>query len=342
MACRNLERDYQIDIVIIWVDGCDSDWLETKQQFTPAVNADDRVSRYRDWDNLQYIFRGIEKFAPWVNNVFFITWGHLPKWLNTKHQKLRIINHTDYIPAEYLPTFNANTIELNFHRINELSEHFVYFNDDTFLLKKTWAEDFFRDGRPCDSAVLTAHSHTEDKNFMFMEYRATGLLNKYFKVNDVVRANRRGWFSLKYGKMLYRSWMLSRFPRFTGIWQQHLPNSLRKSTIVKLWELEGEKLHQTCLNRFRHMTDFNQWLFKNWQLASNDFYPRSVKFGKRFDIDDFDHLDNITDYIVNQKGALICINESDPKLSLEGFFAAKESINSSLDRIMPEKSSFEA
>ena len=40
----------------------------------------------------------------------------------------------DYIPAECLPTFSANTIEMNVHRIPSLAEHFVFFNDDFFLL----------------------------------------------------------------------------------------------------------------------------------------------------------------------------------------------------------------
>ncbi|WP_331836427.1 hypothetical protein [Erysipelothrix piscisicarius] len=69
----------------------------------------------------------------WVNNVYLITYGHLPDFLNVDHPKLKIINHTDYIPSDYLPTFSSHTIELNMHRIEGLSEHFVYFNDDMFL-----------------------------------------------------------------------------------------------------------------------------------------------------------------------------------------------------------------
>ena len=330
-----------IDIVIAWVDGSDAEWLAEKKKYSAGANTDDRVSRYRDWDNLQYIFRGIEKFAPWVNNVFFVTWGHLPKWLNKEHPKLKIIEHKDYIPKEYLPTFSSHTIELNFHRIKELSEHFIYFNDDTFLIKKTKSEDFFKNGKPCDCAVLTAHSHTEDRWFIFAEYRAIGILNKYFKVKEVIKNNRKGWFNLKYGKMLFRSWVLSGFPRFTGIWQPHLPNSLCKSTIVELWEKEGEKLNQTCLNRFRTMTDFNQWLFRDWQFASGNFEPRSVKFGKRFETDDNDYLRKVTNYIEKQEGSVICINDSDSNMNSDKFINAKNIINESFEKILPKKSEFE-
>jgi len=332
-------NDYPIDIVIIWVDGSDSKWLDEKKKYSPANYSDDRVSRYRDWGNLRYIFRGIEKFAPWINNVFFVTYGHLPKWLNKEHQKLKIINHKDYIPVEYLPTFSANPIELNFHRIKELSEHFVFFNDDMFLIKKTKADDFFKNGKPCDCAVFTAHSHIEDGVFTFGQYRAIGILNKYFDVKEVVKNNRRGWFSLKYGKMLFRSWVLSGFPRFTGLWQHHLPTSLCKSTMEELWEKEGEKLHQTSLNRFRNMMDFTQWLFKGWQLAKGNFYPRSVKIGRNYLVNSESVLSDVTDYIKKQKGKMICINDSE--MSEKDFVKAKNAIIKSFDEILPDKSRFE-
>ena len=34
--------------------------------------------------------------------------------------KLKLVSHKDYIPAEYLPTFNSNVIELWLHKIPEL------------------------------------------------------------------------------------------------------------------------------------------------------------------------------------------------------------------------------
>jgi len=91
------------------------------------------AARYRDRDILRYWFRGVEKYANWVHRVYFVTDNQKPSWLNTACPKLEMVDHTDFIPSCYLPTFNANTIELNFHRINGLSEHFVAFNDDMFI-----------------------------------------------------------------------------------------------------------------------------------------------------------------------------------------------------------------
>lgn len=92
----------EIDFVITWVDGSDDRWQKEKQETRKhlgiVADVDDRKERYRDWDNLQYWFRGVEKYAPWVRKIHFVTWGHLPKWLNTDHPKLRVVNHEDFIP----------------------------------------------------------------------------------------------------------------------------------------------------------------------------------------------------------------------------------------------------
>ena len=138
----------KIDFVMIWVDGADPAWRAEKNKYDSSDERGDNTEiRYRSWDNLQYWFRGIEKFAPWVNRIHFVTWGHLPAWINKNNPKLNIVNHKDYIPEKYLPTFNANTIELNLHRIKGLSEQFVYFNDDMFVTAPVKPEDFFRNGR---------------------------------------------------------------------------------------------------------------------------------------------------------------------------------------------------
>ena len=93
----------EIDFVILWVDGNDPAWREEFVRTRQAENDDASEIRYRDWRNLHYWFRSAERFAPWVRKVHFITWGHLPAWLRRDHPKLHIVNHRDFIPAEYLP-----------------------------------------------------------------------------------------------------------------------------------------------------------------------------------------------------------------------------------------------
>ena len=76
--------------------------------------------------------------------MFFVTCGQKPDWLDETNPKLRLINHAAYIPSEYFPTFHSDTIELNLHRIPDLSERFVLFNDDMFLLRPSTPDQFFR------------------------------------------------------------------------------------------------------------------------------------------------------------------------------------------------------
>ena len=76
--------DYPIDFVMLWVDDTDPEWRKQRNLYSGKDEAmvDNREARYRDWDTLKYWFRGVEKFAPWVNKIYFVTCGHLPEWLN--------------------------------------------------------------------------------------------------------------------------------------------------------------------------------------------------------------------------------------------------------------------
>lgn len=65
----------KIDFVLPWVDGSDSAWIKQRNEYLGIKNDQTQDSRFRDWENLQYWFRGVEKFAPWVNHIYFVTWG---------------------------------------------------------------------------------------------------------------------------------------------------------------------------------------------------------------------------------------------------------------------------
>ena len=327
-----------IDFVLLWVDGNDPAWLEEKNKYAPLkVNYSSGTNRFRDWDNLQYWFRGVEQFAPWVDNIYFITWGHVPAWLDTRHPKLKVINHKDYIPEQYLPTFNSNTIELNLHRLPQLSEKFVLFNDDTFLLKNTTAEDFFVNGMPKDSFILNPVLPVgELGRIAYTNVNNTGIINMNFQKNAVIKKHFKKVFSLKYGSQLIRTLLLMAWKPFVGFSNPHLPMSHLKSRFDFMWERETEKLNATCMNKFRGLNDLNHWLMRYWNLCEGIFVPREISFGKYFNISD--NLLPITQYITGQKGKVICINDFDPDIDFE---RAKQEINEALNGLLPEKSSFE-
>ena len=81
---------------------------------------------------------------PWVRNIFIVTADQKPKWLDENaHSKIKLINHSQIIDAKYLPTFNSHVIEANLYKIPDLSEHFIYFNDDIFVARPLMPNHFF-------------------------------------------------------------------------------------------------------------------------------------------------------------------------------------------------------
>ena len=339
----------KIDFVLTWVDGNDPEWRAEKEKYKPSTSSDSRVQRYRDWDNLQYWFRGVEKFAPWVNKIYFVTCGHYPKWLNLDHPKLQLIKHSDYIPAKFLPTFSSRAIDMNFHRIKELSEHFVYFNDDMFLTRLVEPSDFFIHGLPCDTAILNAlyFGFSEKKYGEFVpkgvDYLAPAMdmfpINKHFDKNSAIRNNLGKWFSPKYGIQSMRSLLLMPWSAFTGFMSYHLPYSYLKSTYREVWDKEADLLTESCMHKFRVSSDVNHWVFSYWQLAKGTFAPRSPKIGSQFALYS-DPVKNkaVLDAVRNQKYKFVCINDS---VYGDNFETIKSDINMTLNMILPDKSEFE-
>ena len=181
----------KIDFVIPWVDGNDPEWQAQKDKYYQGEKNQNKNSAYRDWNTLRFWFRGVEKYAPWVNRIHFITWGHIPQWLNINHPKLNIVKHTDFIPDDCLPTFSANSIELHINRIDALEEHFVYFNDDTFVLAPINIEDFFINGLPADSAILSATiPSVKNEIFTYILFNDLLLINANFN-KDALKKNRK-------------------------------------------------------------------------------------------------------------------------------------------------------
>ena len=220
----------KIDFVITWVDSNDPAWQKEFKTYLPQNHCmnDIRTERYRNWDNLRYWFRGVEKFAPWVNKVHFISCGQVPDWLNLNAPKLHFVKHSDYIPSEYLPTFSSRPIILNLHRIESLSEHFVLFDDDCFLIDKVKQERFFRKGLPCDKAALNALSPVQ---FMHLVYNNMCIINSSFRKYEVLRKNIWKWISPQAGNKLLRTLALLPWRNFSGFYDHHLPQGYRKSTL---------------------------------------------------------------------------------------------------------------
>ena len=299
----------KIDFVLTWVDGSDPKWQQTRSEYDPNFHLGNQDAHYRDWGTLRYWFRAVEKFAPWVNKIHFVTCGQTPDWLNTDHPKLHLVSHKDYMPESYLPTFSANPIELNFHRIEGLSEQFVYFNDDMFLTAPTVPEDFFKRGLPCDSAEMAALiPSVKNEVITYILFNDLLLLNANFHKRQSMKKHFGKWFSPAYGKGMLRNFYYLPIGKFSGFVNPHLPNSFLKSTYEKVWQAEEQYLNAVCTHKFRSKEDVNQYLMRYWQLASGAFMPRTTKIGACYTVGNDNEA--IEKALKTEKFKLLCINDN--------------------------------
>lgn len=320
----------------MWVDGNDEKWLNEKNKYS-NIEGNKSINRFRDCDNLHFLFRGIENYMPWVNNIFFITCGQVPKWLNINHPKLKLVNHKDYIPEKYLPTFNSNVIEMNLHRIKDLSEKFILFNDDIFVIDNIDKEFFFKNGLPtdiyCETIIIP---HVYNDTYYFMLANSIAILNKHFQKETFIKNNLDKVYNPLYEDYNDITRMITNSKnKFTGFKELHSAQPYLKSTFKEIWSKEETALDKACYNKFRKASDISHNLCRYWQLASGNFIP------KRNETKYYTYLDDntiTTKEITQRKYKIVCINDVYMDIDFE---RAKQEINQALNNILPYKCSFE-
>ena len=329
--------DIKIDIVLPWVDGSDPVWQESKRQYN-IMQGEDNEIRYRDWGLLKYVFRGIEQNLPWIRKVHFITCGHLPDWLNTDCKKLHIVKHSDYIPSEWLPTFSSHPIELNIHRIQGLSEHFIYSNDDMYFVKPMKPEDFFQNGKPVSQAGLDI-IHETDRVFTGILFSDLEVINRRFFSRKTFPRTFTKFINLHYGfKENYKTikimpWCIGYYPGFSYF---HGPNAYLKKTFEEVWAEEHDILSETCSHKFRSFIDVNQYLFLWWQWVKGDFVPSDIRKKIKY-LGVNKDIKTLCAFIEKSSYSMLCVNDA----FTDDYEAKKEALAASFERVLGKKSMFE-
>ena len=328
-----------IDFVITWVDGNDPKWLEKKKKYNNESSSKEsnKIYRYRDWGLLKYWFRCVDKFAPWVNRIFLITDHQIPEWINLNNEKLVLINHEDYIPSDYLPTFNSNVIELFINRIEGLSDNFVYFNDDMFITDYVDEKYFFINDTPRDSFVYNAVSVFKENSII--EHSILNnleLLSNEFSKKEVDKKNFIKIYNLLYGKHLIRNVLLKGWKGFTGIYNPHTAISYNKKSFDYLWNKYSDEFYKTASHKYRDKNDINHWIVRYYQLLSGYFIPRKLNKQKYYSLtnDNSAFLTNV----YKRKYKMICINDNDDSINYD---FVKKQLLEYFEKIVNEKSGFE-
>lgn len=222
--------DFDIDWVFSWVDGTDPHWQEMFAEWSPeeTTDATDR-SRYVTRDDLRFALRSLETYAPWIRRIYVLTNCRPPAWLDLTDERIVWVDHTEVFDAEHLPTFSSHAIETVVHRIPGLSEHFVYSNDDFFLLRPTTKADFF-----------------------YANGIARLRLENYGMVNGAVADGEPDYLN---GARNSAALLREDFAKVPVRLHTHSPQSMNRTVLAEMEERYTDAFKTTRANKFRHSTD---------------------------------------------------------------------------------------
>lgn len=327
-----------IDIVVTWVDMEDPAWKQEFNKYSGrGENEKNGVSeaRFRDYGFLRYWFRGIEKFAPWVRKIHFVTSGQRPEWLDTSNPKLNLVDHKDFIPQEFLPTFNSVVIERYMHLIPGLSDKFIYFNDDFYIIRPVSPERFFKNGLPCDFAAFQ-YNPSWSQWYKTLK-NGIRIINRHFDKKEVTKKFHDKWYNPVYGSKARMNYLLKPFGKFITLRTHHNAQPYLKETFREVWTAAGKELTETSANRFRAVTDYSPELFRTWQICRGNFEPyNTYKDTKMFPL--MVKPRQAVRAIYDQSYSLICLNDN---VHIRNYEQLMDNLRKAFEHILADKSSFE-
>jgi hypothetical protein len=301
---------FPIDIVYTW----------TGEKFTNDI----RTSYNNE---LQYSLRSIIEYAPWVNHIYILMNSpkKTPSWFNDNYKDIiTIYGHDEIFPKHIkAPNTNSNVIETTIHTIPNLTEHFIYFNDDLFLGKLTKYTDFFTN----DGKIVLPKNYFIDN-----------------KIN-LLKKDKEDILKIKY-------------PKYTSkAWQYHIPFPLRKKYIKEFHNEYKDYIYwiQTESNDRRYVgcnvcTKYNlhcpcqHTIFdiQRYMYDKNMVYSKEMKdFDKNwynlFEASNILNLD--INKFINNKPLFYCMNDTEENPNKRE--PVKEKLNLILENFYPVKPYFE-
>ena len=179
-----------IDLVLPYVDGSKEKWRKLYVRTCQKHNRSKiEPHRFREIVPLKYLLRAINKNCPFIRTVFLVVQDRdqVPDYIK-ESEYLKVIEHKDIIPETKLPTYNSGTIESYIYNIPELSEQFLYINDDMYPCKTMSESDFFDEkGNPRIHVVLKNQLPNVYRQMLKnSELLVTNLLNIKGKISNVV------------------------------------------------------------------------------------------------------------------------------------------------------------
>lgn len=344
MSKFNLDKE-KIDLVYLWVDDQDFNWYNKKTYWQNKLNLNSNIEnatascRFQNHNELKYSLRSVEKFAPWINNIFIVTDNQKPDWLDTNNPKIKIIDHKDFIEEEYLPCFNAVALEFHLHKIPGLSEYFLYANDDMFFGHTVKKTDFFtKNGKIIERTNKLNYTKSQLED------------SENFVETIPVHFNKAVFYS---NAMMYKKFGI--IPNYIDI---HNITAYKKSLIKECCNIFSEEVHNTCKQKFREGISLQRLIFSYYAYYKKELInKKSHSINNQSKILDlpkyhplrlFKKLDYITlhlgkyytphspECIIKEKPLLFCINDT-----ISSRKRHHELFQKMINQYFPEISSFE-
>ena len=319
---------FPIDLVYTWVDGRDEKWLkefnEANEERDINISESDFFNRFVDTEELRYSLRSVEKNLPWIRYIFIVVWGNQrPEWINVQNSKIKFISHSEIFPETVkLPTFNSKSIDFLLYKIPELSEHFIYSNDDMYFGQKLEITDFFTiEGKPI--------IYSKKNNW-------PGLHKKFIKFEKDYNKSHSDDFLFMISMFYTLVCFEKKFNKIMSYEFSHIPIPLTKTICENVYLNFKNEIDITISNRFRSPHDFQMQtimiqygLLKNLSIVKLKNQNDAVFIAASMNNHNFRHLHDLVDNVPK----FMSINVDEMK--------NREFVKAFLDHIFNEMSSFE-
>ncbi|RKS05934.1 Stealth-like protein [Nocardiopsis sp. Huas11] len=288
------EVDFPIDAVYTWVDGADPEHAAKRARYREGrsglASHAAGASRYTDHEELRYSLRSLRMYAPFVRRIFVVTDRQVPHWLDPDAEGVTLVDHRDiFADPDALPVFSSRAIESQLHRIEGLSEHFVYLNDDIFVTAPVGPEHFFYSN---GIARLAFSPHQIGVGEPVLEEAAPNWAGK----------NARALLQESFGAYITNK-------------TRHVPTAQIRSVHLELAQRYREDVERTARSRFRDPADvaLTTTLYHNYALLTGRGVPTEFR-GRYVDIGAEGAPDRLAALTAPDEAArfdFLCLNDVD-------------------------------
>lgn len=266
---------HKFDYVLTYVNNNDQKWINQYKETFGVLQTNN--IRFNDYGTLYLIILGIRKYCEFIDDIYIIVSNKSQLSDEVMNLDIKVVEHKEIIPDQFLPTFNSCTIEMFLGKIKGLSEYFIYGNDDMFFIDYCNYDNFFNKGK----TVLSMNNITNDNS----------IYNNQCKNSFKLTLNE---FNFEYFKHI----KMSKYIKILT----HQPHPIRKSIYNHIINLYNDEIYNS-ISKLREIKNFNQYIFCYYDYfinnTTNENKLNNLYFDKNSDISLLNDINNIQTICIN-------------------------------------------